>query len=99
MARKQVEWTTRLHRIKELTPCADCGINYHPAQMTFDHLGEKTASINSMTSYSEERKVAELAKCEVVCANCHALRTWNRRQQGAPRQYRKGDLDPMLPAL
>jgi hypothetical protein len=26
---------------------------------------------------------AEIAKCELVCANCHAVRTFNRREREA----------------
>jgi hypothetical protein len=49
--------------------------------MDFDHIGDdKTAAINKMVwrPVSEARLRAEIAKCEVVCANCHRERTHRR---------------------
>lgn len=62
-------------------PCADCGIEYPPIVMEFDHVrGQKEFSIgNHVKSVSRERLVAEIAKCDVVCANCHRLRTLRRK--------------------
>lgn len=66
-------------------PCADCGNTYHPVAMQFDHLPgfEKKFNVN-MEASSRTRAAldAELAKCELVCANCHAIRTWTRRIGG-----------------
>jgi hypothetical protein len=62
-------------------PCTDCGSRYHPAAMQFDHLPgtEKCFEVSmSSAQRSRESVVAELAKCELVCANCHALRTYDR---------------------
>ena len=63
-------------------PCADCGHKYSPWIMQFDHLPGfvKDATVQFMwtNGYSEERIRAEVAKCEVVCANCHADRTYKR---------------------
>ena len=49
--------------------------------MDFDHVrGEKVANVSSIWSRkSWEAVLEEVAKCEVVCANCHRLRTWSRR--------------------
>jgi hypothetical protein len=58
--------------------CADCGIrSEHPEIYDFDHGdGEKVASIATLvTKGTWEDFLAELAKCEVVCANCHRIRT------------------------
>lgn len=69
--------------IKEKTPCADCGHCFHHIAMDFDHLPgqKKLFSISTMVmkTVSFERIDAEIAKCEIVCANCHRIRTFNRR--------------------
>lgn len=58
-------------------PCADCGNQYPPVAMDFDHReGEtKRARIaNVGTKWSVKTLLAEIAKCDVRCANCHRLR-------------------------
>lgn len=62
-------------------PCTDCGVQYPYYIMSFDHLPghEKVGDIARMVVTHSMRKVqAEIAKCEVVCANCHGERTWQR---------------------
>lgn len=63
--------------------CIDCGYNEHPAAFEFDHLRDKVAAISSMlnTPIKWERILAEVEKCELVCANCHRIRTHNRRKE------------------
>ena len=65
-------------------PCSDCGIVYHPFVMHFDHRdpSKKFKSISCMRSYSKENILAEIEKCDLVCANCHALRTYNHLIKG-----------------
>ena len=69
--------------VKSKTPCADCGRIFHHIAMDFDHLPgqKKLFSISTMVmkTVSFERMKAEMAKCEIVCANCHRIRTFNRR--------------------
>lgn len=62
--------------------CTDCGYKEHPAALDFDHLPgqEKCRGVARMLSVSRSTLLAEIAKCEVVCANCHRVRTWNRRR-------------------
>lgn len=64
-------------------PCADCKQTYEPICMDFDHLPgyEKDFGIAKVSNgnVSEERLLAEIAKCEIVCANCHRIRTRDRR--------------------
>lgn len=67
-----------LKELKETTPCADCGMLYPYYVMDFDHLGDKFKQLSSMRSYSFERIKQEVAKCEIVCANCHRKRTHSR---------------------
>ena len=61
-------------------PCADCGVIYSPCSMDFDHTGDnKFGNISEMKSYSLDRILAEAAKCDVVCSNCHRVRTAIRK--------------------
>jgi hypothetical protein len=61
-------------------PCADCGNKYPREAMDFDHLGDKEFTIsNKKNVVSRERLEAEIAKCDVVCSNCHRTRTKERR--------------------
>lgn len=61
--------------------CVDCGYNANAAALEFDHLPEytKTKNVMGLTYNSWDVIWAEVAKCEVVCANCHAIRTEVRR--------------------
>lgn len=52
-------------------PCVDCG-ETDPVVLEFDHVrGEKLADITRMGDRSGAAIQAEIAKCEVRCANCH----------------------------
>lgn len=69
----------RINAIKLASGCADCGYSTHPAALDFDHVGDgKTANVSSLIGCAWDRVAAEIAKCEVVCANCHRIRTVGR---------------------
>jgi len=60
--------------------CADCGYKEHHAALEFDHInGEKEFNVCFAKSIAQAKK--EISKCEVVCANCHAVRTFGRLQK------------------
>lgn len=65
--------------------CADCGGKYPPCVYHFDHVPERGPKLFNLGSgdYSLEAVQAEIAKCDIVCANCHAIRTWITRKQTA----------------
>lgn len=66
---------------KKDKPCMDCGIKYPHYVMDFDHVrGEKYMGISIMRTrrMSLEKLTEEIEKCDVVCANCHRIRT-NKR--------------------
>jgi len=49
--------------------------------MQWDHLpgNEKLGDITgSLRNHSQAKILAEIGKCDLVCANCHAIRTYNR---------------------
>lgn len=64
-------------------PCTDCGGIFPICCMDFDHKNgtDKKYNIGSMFAhhYSKELIEEELVKCELVCANCHRVRTRDRR--------------------
>jgi hypothetical protein len=77
-------WTKR--RIQEVQalkrgPCTDCKRSYPTYVMQWDHIGtDKVACISDMAARASlERVMDEISKCELVCANCHAIRTYTRR--------------------
>jgi hypothetical protein len=72
-------------------PCADCKRKYPPECMEFDHVNGRTITgrnspeaianmKNSTASFARLRE--ELARCDLVCSNCHRIRTHRRRQSG-----------------
>src|SRR5690349_11090344 len=64
---------------KKNRPCMDCGVQYPYYVMQFDHLRDKKYHIGVLVNSNNTNKLKlELAKCEVVCANCHAERTHRR---------------------
>jgi len=71
-----------VNEIKLAAGCMDCGYSEHAVALDFDHLPqyEKVMSIANMIANSRTRKSieTEMAKCEIVCANCHRVRTKSR---------------------
>lgn len=63
-------------------PCADCGNQFPACCMDFDHLeqGTKTKTLANLVGdgYSKERILKEIEKCDLVCSNCHRIRTRDR---------------------
>ena len=65
-------------------PCMDCGISYPPYVMDFDHRDPTVKSFGlgpSPLSKTLEEIKLEVAKCDVVCANCHRIRSYERRRE------------------
>lgn len=80
-ALSRIETREWLYQYKARNPCADCQEYMHPVCMQFDHLPdfEKHAIPSTMAHYSRAKLLAEIAKCELVCANCHMIRSYRRR--------------------
>jgi hypothetical protein len=60
--------------------CVDCGEG-DVLVLEFDHLRDKKADVGALLSRATSWEVilSEIAKCEVVCANCHRRRTFARQ--------------------
>jgi len=80
--KRAAKW--RLAQIHKLAQgCADCGYNASAYALQFDHVsGEKKANVSDLirSDYTWTTVLEEIDKCEVVCANCHAIRTKTRGQ-------------------
>ena len=77
---------TELAKKLKSKPCADCGGSFHFAAMDFDHKNPEEKGYNgnggrSLLSLSEAKILEEVEKCDLVCANCHRVRTYNREQK------------------
>jgi hypothetical protein len=69
--------------------CSDCKGTFHYSQLDFDHVrGVKTLEVSQATGLEEDFILSEIAKCEVVCANCHRVRTYSG---GTSRLNLEGD--------
>ena len=85
LRRKRRYWRAQsrmLDRLKQ-RPCADCGGRFPSCAMDFDHRDprQKRYTVSRMVGRAgTERIMAEVAKCDIVCANCHRDRTYRRRE-------------------
>ena|ERR1017187_8122758 len=73
------EWVAE---IKLSSGCVDCptGTVWPAECLDFDHVrGEKLFDVAACMSRTRDVILAEIAKCEVVCANHHRIRTQQRR--------------------
>ena len=87
---KSEKTTDRQHRaylvkyiqeLKSSTPCMDCKESFPYYVMDFDHVrGRKHKNVMELIPTLSKKKIdEEIAKCEIVCSNCHRVRTHNRK--------------------
>jgi hypothetical protein len=66
-------------------PCMDCNTAFPAVCMDFDHRpGEvKVGGVSELAKAGRSTDVllAEIAKCDLVCSNCHRVRTYNRHHE------------------
>lgn len=80
--RRQRDLTNALKDV----PCFDCGGSFPIVCMDFDHRdpAEKSFTVSGKIGGSSlTRLLAEIAKCDVVCSNCHRIRTAKMQKWGA----------------
>jgi hypothetical protein len=79
--RYREEYRAELDKLKD-APCVDCGERFPPCVMDFDHIdpsSKKFSLANAPVGLSWELVLSEVAKCDLVCANCHRIRTFLTR--------------------
>jgi hypothetical protein len=79
-----------LKEYKESTPCADCGVSYPHYVMDLDHRWDEEKAFTVGQATGLKKMKAEVAKCDLVCSNCHRIRTnnilWKPMRKGL-REY------------
>lgn len=76
---RREELRKHIREIKNKTACADCKIIYPYFVMDFDHLENKEFLISRLVNLGSKSALeSEIQKCEVVCSNCHRMRSHSR---------------------
>ena len=81
MRPKLQEAKSYVNSIRATTACADCNLFFPPVCMDFDHVrGVKVNDVGHLVASGRpiEELTAEIAKCDLVCSNCHRIRTAER---------------------
>lgn len=73
-----------IRTLKLKTGCVLCGYKEHPSALQFDHvdLATKRFTISECISRGWATLHEELPKCRILCANCHAIHTFNQQKAG-----------------
>ena len=81
-----------INKIKLNRGCFICGYNTHAAALDFNHIsGSKSFSISQDTKKAMPKLLAEIDKCEVLCANCHRIHTYENRHWQVNREDRNAN--------
>jgi hypothetical protein len=91
LTRKRAYWRAQARHLDGIKdrPCADCGGRFSPCAMDFDHRAPqaKRIAVSRMIGRAGTATImAEVAKCDIVCANCHRVRTYRRREADSGRE-------------
>lgn len=91
-ARKKPGERARRRMVKDLitdlkaqTLCVDCHLRWHPRVMEFHHVrGVKSFALAASAGYGWDRVREEIAKCDLLCSNCHRIRHLPPLELGEP---------------
>lgn len=78
---KRAKLWAAIQEYKLTVGCQMCGYSRHPRALQFDHLRDKLGNVSDLvrSDYGEKTVWAEIEKCQVLCANCHAEVTASRQ--------------------
>jgi hypothetical protein len=91
LERKREYWRQHARWLDSLrdVPCADCHGRFPACAMDFDHrqASTKRSAVTRLIGRAGKQRIQEeVEKCDIVCANCHRLRTFRRRSGGSVRE-------------
>jgi hypothetical protein len=63
--------------------CAICGYNRHGCALDFDHVdaSNKVAAVSRLTLGSIKKLFLEIRKCQVLCKNCHSVKSYTQERE------------------
>lgn len=78
-----------IDRIKLESGCVRCGFKAHAAALDFNHArGVKVFNVSQDPKVALYRLLEEIAKCDVLCANCHRIHTYENRHWHTKRKLK-----------
>jgi len=71
----------KINEYKLKKGCCLCGYNQHACALDFDHRDpdQKLFNISQRVTKNWDSLLLEIEKCDVLCANCHRVRTYNEK--------------------
>jgi 5-methylcytosine-specific restriction endonuclease McrA len=78
---RRLYWTRRRAWFADHGPCQRCGSRRH---LEVDHIDPATKVSHSVWQWRQERREAELAKCQVLCRTCHHFKTATQKKERRP---------------
>lgn len=79
---RKLEARVLVSLLKESKPCADCNKFWPYYVMQYDHKDHKNKEFEISKwfthSLNRDKLFKEIEKCDLVCANCHAIRSYLR---------------------
>ena len=80
---EKIQACQKIINAAKAVPCQDCHKMYPPYVLDFDHVrGKKRFNVSRGGCRSGQVLLAEIAKCDIVCANCHRERTHGAHKKG-----------------
>tara|TARA_R110002020_G_scaffold6662_4_gene28223 strand:- start:9042 stop:9500 length:459 start_codon:yes stop_codon:yes gene_type:complete len=73
--RKRKKLQSFTSRVKMRFGCRQCGYKKHPAALHFNHLDQEIKCKEVSKIHTWVKLKIEMRKCEILCANCHAIHT------------------------
>ena len=96
--RKQKKRAYIRHNITELKMsnfCQMCKLEdpEHPEIYDFDHQGNKKQCVSNLiqSAYAWEHVLEEVKKCQILCSNCHRIKTAKDRKNVTPQKQLKSN--------
>ena len=76
-----------INAVKIERGCSVCGYKSHAAALDFNHVrGDKKFNISQDPKVALSKLLAEIEKCDVLCANCHRVHTYENRHWHTKRK-------------